>query len=116
MAERIVINTGPLIALARMEALDVPGQLSYEFICPPEVREELDEGASLGYQTISPSWLTVIPLRDAPSTESIATLDEGEAAVIQLALDQGVSRVSIDEVKGRRIATELGLSVVALLA
>ena len=32
MAERIVINTGPLITLARMDALDVPGQLSYEFI------------------------------------------------------------------------------------
>ncbi|HLG16319.1 MAG TPA: hypothetical protein VJH03_17700 [Blastocatellia bacterium] len=26
MAERIVINTGPLIALARMDVLDVPGQ------------------------------------------------------------------------------------------
>ena len=32
VAERIVINTGPLITLARMDALDVPGQLSYEFI------------------------------------------------------------------------------------
>jgi hypothetical protein len=53
MAERIVINTGPLIALARMDALDVPGQLPYEFICPNEVRAELDEGASFGYQTIN---------------------------------------------------------------
>lgn len=52
MAERIVINTGPLIALARMDALDVPGQLPYEFICPRQVREELDDGASLGYQTM----------------------------------------------------------------
>lgn len=33
-AERIVINTGPLIALARMDALHVPGQLPYQFICP----------------------------------------------------------------------------------
>jgi predicted nucleic acid-binding protein len=51
----IAINTGPLIALARMDALDVPGQLPYEFICPSEVREELDEGASLGYQPITPA-------------------------------------------------------------
>jgi hypothetical protein len=32
MVERIVINTGPLIALARMDALDVPSQLPYERI------------------------------------------------------------------------------------
>ena len=115
MADRIVINTGPLIALARMEALDVPGQLPHEFICPTEVREELDEGARLGYQTITPVWLTVIPLRASPSAVSVAALDKGEAAVIQLALEEGLSRVSIDEVKGRRIATALGLSVVGSL-
>ena len=115
MAERIVINTGPLIALARMDALDVPGQLPYEFICPSEVRDELDEGASLGYQAKCPSWLTVIQLSTSPSAESVAALDKGEAAVIQLALELGLSRVSIDEVKGRRIATALGLSVVGSL-
>lgn len=115
MAERIVINTGPLIAFARMDALDVPGQLPYEFICPGEVREELDEGASLGYQTIVPPWLTVISLSSPPSAVSVAALDKGEAAVIQLAVEQGLLRVSIDEVKGRRIATALGLSVVGSL-
>lgn len=115
MTERIVINTGPLIALARMDALDVPSQLPYEFICPSQVREELEEGASLGYQAIAPAWLTVIPLSASPSPFSIAALDEGEAAVIQLALEHGLSRVSIDEVKGRRIATALGLSVVGSL-
>jgi hypothetical protein len=41
MAERMAINTGPLITLARMEALDVPGHLPYEFICPQEVQTEL---------------------------------------------------------------------------
>jgi predicted nucleic acid-binding protein len=115
MAERIVINTGPLIALARMDALDLPSQLPYEFICPSEVREELDEGISLGYQVIAPSWLTMIPLSASPSAASVAALDKGEGAVIQLALEQGLSRVSIDEVKGRRIATALGLSVVGSL-
>ena len=115
MAERIVINTGPLIALARMGGLDVTGQLPYEFICPSEVRAELDEGASLGYQAIEPAWLTVIPLIASPSAVSVAALDRGEAAVIQLALEQGLSRISLDEVKGRRIATALGLRVVGSL-
>lgn len=39
------------------------------------------------------------------------SLDRGEAAVIQLALDEGISTVCIDEVSGRRIARLHGLLV-----
>ena len=93
MAEGIVINTGPLIALARMQALDVVGMLPFEFICPPEVRAELDEGAAKGYQAIEPTWLTVVALSSALSPISATALDAGEAAVVQLAIDQGGLRV-----------------------
>ena len=115
MAERIVINTGPLIALARMDALDAIGQLPVEFLCPSEVRQELDEGAAQGYAVIVPSWLTVIPLSVPLSALSVAALDSGEAAVIQLAIEQGRLRVSIDELQGRRIAGALGLKTVGSL-
>jgi hypothetical protein len=33
-----------LVALARAEALDLVGQLPLDFICPPEVHAELDQG------------------------------------------------------------------------
>jgi predicted nucleic acid-binding protein len=56
MAERIVINTGPLITLARMEALDVPGQLAHEFICAQAVQAELEAGAVAGHPIVNPSW------------------------------------------------------------
>ena len=56
MAERIVINTGPLITLACMEALDVPSQLAYEFICPQEVQAELKAGLMEGHPVMNPSW------------------------------------------------------------
>ena len=39
------------------------------------------------------------------------TLDVGEASVIQLALDQGVQTVVIDEIAGRRIARLNNLTV-----
>jgi len=55
MAERIVINTGPLITLARMEALEVPGHYAYEFICPQEIRGELEAGAVAGHPVVNPS-------------------------------------------------------------
>ena len=110
-----MINTGPLIALARMDALDAIGQLPIEFVCPSEVRQELDEGAAQGYPIIVPSWLTVIPLSAPLSALSVAALDKGEAAVIQLPIEQGRLRVSIDELQGRRIAGALGLKTVGSL-
>jgi predicted nucleic acid-binding protein len=111
MVERLVINTGPLIALARMDALDVIDQLPLEFSCPREVREELDADAAQGYAVVSPAWLTVVPLASPLSPITVASLDTGEAAVIQLALEQGIARVCIDEAKGRRAALAVGLQV-----
>ncbi|MFN0084075.1 MAG: DUF3368 domain-containing protein [Blastocatellia bacterium] len=112
MNERLVINTGPLIALGRMQAFGVIEQLPFEFCCPPQVETELLNGAVLGHPVTRPAWVTVLPL-EAPLTPfaSIA-LDDGEAAVIQLALEQRLSRVCIDEMKGRRAALGLGLQVV----
>ena len=115
MAERIVVNTGPLIALARIEALDVVGRLPFEVICPQEVRDELDQGAEIGHPHVNPSWLAVVSLRERPSPLSLSALDLGEAAVIQLALEQGIERVCIDEWKGRRAALAAGLQVTGAL-
>lgn len=115
MAERIVVNTGPLIALARIEALDVAGRLPYRFICPQEVRDELNRGLELGHPSIEPSWLGVASLRERPSPLALSALDLGETAVIQLALEQGIGRVCIDEWKGRRAALAAGLQVTGVL-
>ena len=115
MAERIVINTGPLIALARMDALNIGAQLPYEFLSPLEVKDELDDGASQGYPLISPAWLLVMPLANPPSPVGLANLDKGEAAVIELALEQNIPLVSIDETKGRSAARAVGLRVVGSL-
>ncbi len=115
MAERIVIDTGPLIALSRAEALDLIGQLSIEFLCPSEVRQELEEGAASGHLPIMPDWLQVVSLQRPPHPVSRATLDLGEAAVIELALDQKIDRVCIDDWKGRRTALALGLQVTGTL-
>ena len=49
VAESVVVNAGPLIALARSGALDVVGRLPINYVCPLQVRTELDEGARSGY-------------------------------------------------------------------
>ena len=83
MAEPIVINTGPLITLDRIGGLDIPGKLPFDFICPAEVRAELDEGRRTGYSDVSPDWLRVEQLRAPLSRVAASALDTGEAAVIQ---------------------------------
>ncbi|MEI8191936.1 MAG: DUF3368 domain-containing protein [candidate division NC10 bacterium] len=115
MAESIVINTGPLITLDRIGALDLPGKLPFAFICPAEVRAEIDAGHRAGHPDIAPEWLRVEPLRAPPSPVAVSALDAGEAAVIHLALERGIVHVCIDEWKGRRAALAAGLKVTGVL-
>ncbi len=114
-AERLVTNTGPLIALTKANALDVAGRLPFEIICPQQVRAELDAGRAEGYDRIQPSWLTIEPLQRPLELIARVTLGAGEAAVIQLALEQGIQRVCIDERRGRRTANAVGLQVAGTL-
>lgn len=115
MKEQIIINASPLIAFARMGALDIIGQLPFDFICPQQVKDELDEGATRGYVAITPAWLRIESLSSPLSPLILASLDSGEAAVIQLALEQSVARVCLDELKGRRAASAAGLQVIGSL-
>lgn len=112
---RIVINTGPLITMARIGCLDVAGRLPFQLICPEQVRRELDEGQDAGYPEVRPEWLTVRALSKPLSRVGLASLDAGEASVIQLALELEVRIVAIDEWKGRRAALATGLEVTGTL-
>ncbi len=115
MPESVAINTGPLIALARAGALDLAAQLPFEFVCPPQVQDELADGAHRGHIPVAPPWLRVIALAAPPPPLSRATLDVGEAAVIQLALEQRIAWVCLDDWKGRRAALAVGLNVTGTL-
>lgn len=115
MAESIVVNTGPLIALARAGALDIVGRLPITYVCPMQVRTELDEGSRSGYLDIRVPWLEVVPLTTPLDAVSMATLDAGEAAVIQLARERSIEWVCIDDRKGRRAALAVGLRVTGSL-
>jgi predicted nucleic acid-binding protein len=115
MAELVVVNTGPLVTLARAECLDVIEKLPLTFVCPPQVRAELDEGVAAGHLVVAPAWLETRALARPLEPVARATLDEGEAAVIQLALEQRIRRVCIDDLKGRRTALAVGLEVIGAL-
>jgi len=115
MAEVLVINTGPLIALERMACLNQVGRLPFEFVCPEQVRQELDEGHAAGYPLIDPPWLRTRSVSEPLSRLLTSELDPAEGAVLQLATEIDAAAVVIDEWKGRRLALSLGLRVTGSL-
>jgi len=113
--DRIVINTSPLIALvAAWGDLSLLSSLYQEVLVPCEVSQELLQGGSRNFAVAefqAASWLS---RQTAPITISpllLNSLDIGEASVIQLALDQGIDTVCIDETIGRRMARLSGLKL-----
>lgn len=110
----IVINTSPIIALvAALGDLSVL-QMYRNVWVPLEVSEELAAGGAARFALAefqAAHWLhkRSQPLRIAPHL--LNTLDKGEASVIQLALDNDIHTVVIDETVGRRIARLNGLAV-----
>jgi len=115
MNKRIVVNTSPFIAWEKMQALDLIGKLPFDFICPPQVEAEIFAGAAKGYAVNFPSWVRVLSLNAPLTPLALANLDAGEAAVIELALEQNIPQVCLDEIKGRRAALAAGLQIVGSL-
>ncbi len=111
----VAIDTGPLIVLAKVGLLSVIGRLPYQFTAPREVIDELKAGDEIGHQVVDAPWLRVQPLGTPVPDMIRAALDKGEAAVIQLALENGFRRVCIDDLRGRRVAKAVGLEVIGVL-
>ncbi len=109
MAERIVINSGPLITFARMDALQILDQLPFDFLTPKEVRDELSVSTKDLLAGSFPVFVTETLLTGDYIESLFDNLDPGEAAVIQLAIELDIKTVCIDERKGRRIAAQNGL-------
>jgi predicted nucleic acid-binding protein len=113
LAFDLVCNTGPILALGKMGVLDALPSLGLSMVFPSAVAEELDAGIRLGFSISRPDWIPVVDQSASPAFE--ASLDRGEAAVLQLALALDVKTVCIDEWRGRRAALAIGLQVVGSL-
>lgn len=113
--KEIVINTTPILSLiAATGALDMLPLLYSRVWVPLEVCQEIHAGGAEGFavsEFAQNNWLckqsqaVTIPLLLHNS------LDKGEAAVIQTALQQSIPLVAIDESVGRRVARLSGLTI-----
>ena len=113
--DKLVINTGPLIALvAAWGDLTILPSLYNQVLVPFEVCQEVLIGGSGGFavaQFKEASWLQKWPSPLDITPLLANSLDIGEAAVIQLALNEKIQTVCIDEPTGRRVARLSGLSL-----
>lgn len=111
----LVMNTTPLISLiAGLGSLDILAFLYAEVHIPFAVCQEVLAGGKHNFGVSAfqqNTWLIkhTQPLEIAPLLKN--SLDLGEASVIQLALQQNIRLVCIDEMAGRRVARLSGLEL-----
>ena len=115
----IVVNTGPLLAwIIALNDLSFLTRLYKRVIVPLEVCEEIMVGGKSGLGISD--FMRADYLNKRKDNTKIASLllnslDKGEASVIQLAQDEDVKTVCIDEIVGRRVARLSGLKVTGSL-
>jgi hypothetical protein len=108
-SETIAVNTGPLIALGACHQLELLRRMHPRVLVPRAVMDEFLHGGSDRAAVASPPWLEVVAIAASPVVTQ--HLDEGEDAVIALALEHRIGTVVIDERRGRMLARSLGLRV-----
>jgi predicted nucleic acid-binding protein len=96
----IISDTSCIIALSRIDRLDILSQLFPHILITPEVETEF--GKAL------PAWIKVQRGIDEKQKEKLQLLvDLGEASAIALALERKNCILIIDEKKGRKLAESL---------
>lgn len=108
MDKVIISDTSCLIALSKIDKLDILRKLYQEVIITREVQNEF--GDSL------PAQIIISEVKNKKKQIEIETrLDKGEASSIALALEISNSTLIIDEVKGRKIAKSLNINIIGTI-
>ena len=111
----VVSDSSPLIALARVDSLDLLSELYPLVQIPTEVYNEVViEGAGLpgALQVAGAAWIQVTPVRNTEKLRSAigdTGFGRGEVAVVHLAQELGAQVVLMDERRARRYAEDAGL-------
>ena len=119
-APLLVADSGPLIALARLDLLAVPARLFGELLVTATVWHEVTREPRAVEQAALSAALAGGLLRveddplQIPGALAQVRLDDGERSALALALLRGAV-VLVDERRGRACAVDLGLHVLGTL-
>ena len=120
MNDRIrVVDTAPLIFLAKLHRLELL-QLGADVIyIPPAVLSELravPDEATQAVERVLGKWIIKRACRQRRQLDLIAqSVDLGEAEVIALALELGTTDVVLDDLDARRFARKAGLQPIGTI-
>lgn len=113
----VVSDTTPLIGLASIQRFELLQQLFGEVYLPQAVHEELVVGADDTKRQISnATWIKIVTVKDLLAVEVLLDeLDLGEAEAIVLARELNADWVLMDERKGRRKVSQMGMNQIGTL-
>ena len=120
MIRAVVADTGPLIALARVDRLDLLRRLYHDALVPPSVHTELAldsarPGAKVLAKAFDTGWIKAQRVVDTVAVSELTQLlDPGESEAIILAEQENARFLLIDDARGRRVARERGVPVVGV--
>lgn len=114
----VVADSGPLIALAWLDMLHLPVALCGKAVTTCTVREECllqpdKSGSHALAQAFHTGVVEVVADPVVPAAVDAVLLDPGERSALTLAW-QLRARLLIDELRGRKLAAELGIPVLGL--
>lgn len=111
----VIANSTPLIALAKINGLDILKRVYSQVEIPKAVYEEVaisGKGKRGSVEITKAEWIKVKEVRDEKLKKFLQLeLGKGEAEVIALAYEVNADLVIIDENRGREIAKMFGLKV-----
>lgn len=108
MHEQVVVDTSCLIALTRINHLDLLHEVYNNLIVTPKIKEE--------YKFEPPKWIEVRSFKQGKDYLVINRLvDAGEASAINYFLENKNSLLVIDDSKGRKLAKKLDIKVTGTL-
>ena len=120
-ADLLVADSGPLIALARLDLLDLPARYFESVHVTATVWDEVtrkptaDETPRLAAASKASLIRLVADPQSLPDALLRTTIDVGERGAIALALELNATLL-IDDRRARRVAIELGRPVIGTLA
>jgi predicted nucleic acid-binding protein len=115
----VVSDASPIIALSLIGQLNLLKELYHEVEVPEAVYHEITQlgDDQTGVQEIlRANWISVRPINNNVLVNALlGELDQGEAEAIVLATEIDAELLLIDERRGRKAATRLGLNVIGVL-
>lgn len=108
MHKVIISDTSVLILFQKINKLDLLQGIYSEIITTPEVAEE--------YGDVLPDWIIIQSVSDRKYQEFLEIqIDKGEASAIALAKDYTEVLLLLDDLKARKIATQLKMKYTGTL-